>query len=158
MAFVDRVVQYPGRIKLTDTSDSSVLGVFDVERAEGNVVVEGSPLNANTLNAEVANIASGLVSDLTDAITVDANDNVTFRNLQAGTATVKITVAKTTVSVNVTFNQAFTKVPIVVCTPYATSPVGTTWSVANITTTGFTIYCYRTTVANVGFRWIAVSV
>lgn len=158
MAFVDRVVEFPARVKLTDSADSSVLGVFDVERQEGIVSVEGTALTAANLNAQVAEIAGGLVSDLTDAISVDANDNVTFRNLQAGNATVKITTAKTTVSVAVTFNQAFTKIPIVVVTPYATSPVGTNFSVANITTTGFTLYCYRSTIANVGFRWIAVSV
>ena len=157
MAFTNRVVEFPGRVTLTDVSTGTVLGTFDVTRAEGQVTSEGTALTAENLNSNIADAVQAGVDTITDAISIDANQNVGFRNLQSGNATVKITTAKTTMSVQVTFKEAFTKVPTVVCTPYATSPVGTIFSVANITTTGFTIYCYRTTVANVGFRWIAFT-
>lgn len=54
MAFIDRIVQYPGRIKLTDTG-GVVLGTYDVERAEGTVYGDGTLLNATNLNDQTTN-------------------------------------------------------------------------------------------------------
>jgi microcystin-dependent protein len=39
----DRSVQYPNRIKLTNVSNSQVLGTFDFEREPGTVTVPGTP-------------------------------------------------------------------------------------------------------------------
>lgn len=48
MAFTDRIVQYPGRVKLTPVSGQT--NVYDMEREEGTVSTEGTLLNANNLN------------------------------------------------------------------------------------------------------------
>lgn len=48
MAFVDRIVEHPGRVKLTPVSGQT--NVYDMEREEGTVSTEGTLLNANNLN------------------------------------------------------------------------------------------------------------
>lgn len=48
MAFIDRVVEHPGRVKLTNVSGD----VYDMERAEGEVYSDGTLLNANNLNQQ----------------------------------------------------------------------------------------------------------
>ena len=45
--FIDRVVQYPGRVKLTPTGTENE---YDMERAEGTVTTEGTRFNASTFN------------------------------------------------------------------------------------------------------------
>jgi len=45
--FKDRVVEYPGRMKLTPTSAD---GEYDVTMEEGTVTEEGTPLSAETFN------------------------------------------------------------------------------------------------------------
>ena len=52
MAFIDRVVENPGRYTLTNVDTGVVLGVFDIARAEGEVYDPGTLLNANNLNAQ----------------------------------------------------------------------------------------------------------
>lgn len=49
MAFIDRVVEHPGRVRLTMVEED----VYDVAREEGTVVEEGTPLDAEHLNAEM---------------------------------------------------------------------------------------------------------
>lgn len=46
--FTDRVVQYPGRVKMSPVSGQS--DTYDVERAEGTVTEEGTPFNADAFN------------------------------------------------------------------------------------------------------------
>lgn len=153
MAFTDRVVEYPNRYLLEDENGVQT-GPYTLIRDEGTVTAEGTPLNAANLNAEIG----GAITPITDAITIDDSQNVSFRNLQAGSVTMSGVQAKVIKSVNVTFPRAFTKKPIVNITLVATSPTGTQFSVANVTTTGFTIYAYRTTAANLSFQWQAVTV
>lgn len=50
MAFIDRVVDHPGRYKLINVDTREELGVFDLERDEGNIYEPGTLLNANNLN------------------------------------------------------------------------------------------------------------
>lgn len=50
MAFVDRIVEYPGRVRLTQVDDD----VFDLTREEGTVTEAGTPLDAAHLNSEIA--------------------------------------------------------------------------------------------------------
>ncbi len=50
MAFVDRVTEYPGRIKLTAVSGQT--DVYDVTRQEGEVYTAGTLLNATNLNKQ----------------------------------------------------------------------------------------------------------
>ena len=48
MAFVDRVVEHPGRVQLTNISGD----IYDMTRAEGTEYTEGTLLNATNLNAQ----------------------------------------------------------------------------------------------------------
>lgn len=48
MAFTDRVVEHPGRVKLTNVSGD----VYDMTRAEGEVYSDGTLLNALNLNTQ----------------------------------------------------------------------------------------------------------
>lgn len=50
MAFVDRVVEYPGRVKLTPVTGQS--NIYDMERAEGAEYTVGTLLNALNLNTQ----------------------------------------------------------------------------------------------------------
>lgn len=151
MAFTDRVVEYPGRVTLTDASDSSVLGTFDVTRDEGVVTDPGTPLNAANLNAEI----QGMIDTAISALTIDGNGNVAVRNMQSGRVNITPTAAKTVTSLNVTFPRAFTKTPFVTVSPITAGPNIVAVSVGSVTTTGFTMYLYRTTKVQTGINWIA---
>lgn len=48
---VDRVVQYPNRYKLIDTSTNKTLGTFDLYEEPGTVRVEGTPVDAALFNS-----------------------------------------------------------------------------------------------------------
>lgn len=48
MAFIDRVVEFPGRVQLTNVSGD----VYDMVRAEGDEYTEGTLLNATNLNQQ----------------------------------------------------------------------------------------------------------
>lgn len=50
MAFVDRVVDHPGRVRLTPVSGQS--DVYDMTREEGTVTQDGTLLNALNLNTQ----------------------------------------------------------------------------------------------------------
>lgn len=50
MAFVDRIVDFPGRVKLTPVSGET--DVYDMTREEGLVIEEGTLLNAANLNQQ----------------------------------------------------------------------------------------------------------
>ena len=147
MAFQDRIVEYPNRVTLTQVSGDT----YDIERAEGEVTQEGTPLNAENLNANIAEA----VANALGGITIDANGNVSFQNLQSGKVLVKPSAANTTTTVNVTFPTAFTKVPNVVVSNNGAAPNVTSVSAGAITTTGFTLYFYRTTKVNTYVSWIA---
>lgn len=49
MGLIDRIVEHPGRIQLTAVSGET--DTYDVTRAEGEVTQEGTPINAENLNA-----------------------------------------------------------------------------------------------------------
>lgn len=50
MSFTDRIVQYPGRVKMTPVSGQT--NVYDMTAQEGTVTTEGTLLNAANLNAQ----------------------------------------------------------------------------------------------------------
>ena len=52
MAFIDRVVENPGRYILTNADSGVVLGTFDLIRAEGEIYTTGTLLNALNLNTQ----------------------------------------------------------------------------------------------------------
>lgn len=70
MAFQNRQAEHLNRKKLivrdiTNDSNGNLESlIVDVERAEGKVSVEGTALNADTLNAEIRNIVESLNSGI----------------------------------------------------------------------------------------------
>lgn len=158
MAFVDRQVEYPNRYYLIDENGDQT-GPFTLVRDEGEVVEEGTPLTAENLNSEIsetANSAAGsAVARYNAALTIDASNNVRFRNLQSGTVVAKMSKAKTTVKAAVKFPKAFTKRPNVIVTPWTTVPSICQVAVSDVTTTGFNVYFYRTTKVNTTIFWMA---
>ena len=58
MAFTDRVVEHPGRVKLTNVSGD----IYDITPYEGEVTAQGTLLNAANLNKETQ--LDGSVEDL----------------------------------------------------------------------------------------------
>lgn len=50
MAFTDRIVEYPGRVKMTPVSGQT--NVYDMTREEGDVYEDGTLLNAANLNTQ----------------------------------------------------------------------------------------------------------
>ena len=79
-------------------------------------------------------------------------------NIQSGTGSVETTTAGSPAAVDITFPQAFSSTPIVVCTPRTEVP-GTTvkgMGVKDITTTGFKAYLTRGTTGTTNFNWIAI--
>lgn len=66
MGLVDRVVEFPGRVRLTPVPGEE--NVYDMTREEGQVTVMGTQLNAENLNE-----AFGLVyEDYTGTVTYEA--------------------------------------------------------------------------------------
>ena len=85
MAFVDRIVEHPGRIRLTMVDDD----VYDVTREEGTVTEPGTPLDAEHLNGE---IAQGVIDRfVTDSV---VKDNVSIAT-GATSGTVNVDASKT---------------------------------------------------------------
>lgn len=152
MAFADRVVQYPGRITLKNVADPNDVKTYDVARAEGEETNPGTPLNAENLNAEIADAVDAAMQEFD----IDANGNVKVRNIQCGKATVTVKAANTTYKKSVLFPQAFTSVPIVSATPVTGSPDKVSFGVTSISTTGFSITLNRTNVVNTIVNWIAM--
>lgn len=151
--FEDRVVEHPGRVVLTPVSGET--NTYDMTRAEGNVTEEGTPLNAENMNAQIRDMIEDALSKYDSAFSIDENGNVGFRNLQSGKATLKMKTANTTVKLNVKYPQEFTKAPNVVVTPRTKVPGNVSVGVYDITTTGFTIYMYRTNKADTIVNWMA---
>lgn len=158
MAFTNRQVEYPNRFVLYD-DEGNELGRYTLVRDEGEIIEEGTPLTADNLNAEITsasqNAASTAVARINQAVTIDASNNVSYRNMQSGTAKVTVKAAKTTYKQYVKFPKAFTKRPNVIVTPWTGAPQVCFVSVSDITTTGFNIYFYRTTKVDTSILWIA---
>ena len=70
MAFQNRQAEYLNRKKLIvrdtvkDSSGNISSLIVDVERAEGKVSVQGTPLDADTLNAEIRSAVQSMVSSV----------------------------------------------------------------------------------------------
>lgn len=87
--FTDRVVEFPGRVQLTEVSGQT--DVYDVERAEGAVTETGTPFNAATFNA--------IAQDILDKITEQA-DRITALENQATVKTVQVASSATAIPAN----------------------------------------------------------
>lgn len=152
MEFLDRLVQYPNRYTMTDSSGNT-LTVF-LDPAPGDVTQEGTMLNAENLNQGIKDIAV----EATGA-TADSAGNAQLNNLQCGNV-LALSKGKggKTVSVSVTFPRAFSATPVVVAVPVTSRPDGVRASVKNASPTGCTIYLYRSTAvgnSNTTVAWIA---
>lgn len=150
MAFIDRIVEYPGRYKLID-DEGNVLGVYTLERQEGEVSEEGTPLNATNLNTNI----NSLITSKMNGINIDANSNVKVRNIQSGSVSIKAS-AKSVASKTVTFPIRFTSAPKISVTPASSSPQSVHVSIASVTTTSFQIKLYRTSKGTTTVHWVAV--
>ena len=162
MAFIDRVVEHPGRFTLTNADTGEVLGTFDLTRAEGTITTEGTQLNAANLNQEISGAITQVTESIGDSIdsrlsafSIDANQNVTVRNIQRGTAKVSAKKNKV-ISKHVSFPKAFTAVPSVVIAPVSAAPNKISSSVKNVTTKGFDLCLYRSSDTDTSFCWVAV--
>ena len=60
----DRSVEFPGRMKMTDTITGDEY-IFDVERAEGNVDESGTPYNVANVLTDATAVALGLTAAAT---------------------------------------------------------------------------------------------
>lgn len=153
MAFTNRVVSEPNRYTLTDAEGNTKTVYLTPD--PGDVVTEGTPLNAENLNKEI----KALAQQATGA-KADSAGNLKCNNIQRGTVSMPTKGASgKTVSVAVKFKKAFSAAPTVVATPYATRPDGVNANVGEITTTGFNMYCCRSTAAgnkDTKVKWIAV--
>lgn len=67
--FVDRVVQYPGRVIMTPVAGEA--NTYDMSRAEGDVATEGTRFNAQTFNG----IADEIIQTADDNIITQAQLN-----------------------------------------------------------------------------------
>lgn len=155
MAFVDRVVQHPNRVKLTPVSGQT--NVYDMTRQEGTVTTKGTPLNASNLTKEINALIKTAMAKINGAINIDANNNVKVKNIQCGNVLIATAAqAKKTVSKHITFTTAFTSQPRVVATMRGGSPTSGSISIKGVTTTGFDVYAYRTTSIDTEVDWIAM--
>lgn len=153
MAFEDRLVEFPNRYTMTDASGNTST-VF-LEPDSGEVTQEGTLLNAENLNAEVAEIAQGATG-----VYADSNGDAHLNNLQCGrvVAPSKGNRGKT-VTVKVTFPKAFSATPVVIVTPLTARPDAVRASAKSTSTTGCTIYLYRSTAvgdSNTTVTWMAM--
>lgn len=162
MAFIDRVVEHPGRFTLTNADTGEVLGTFDFARAEGTVTTEGTQLNAANLNQEIADAVTQVTENLGDSIdsrlsafTIDANQNVGMRNIQRGRVLVSAKKNKVATK-HVNFPKAFTTIPSVTITPISSAPNKISCSVNNVTTKGFDLCMHRTSDTDTAFGWMAM--
>ena len=97
MAFTDRIVQYPGRVKMTPVSGQT--NVYDMTAQEGTVTTEGTLLNAANLNQQTqldsavleqfqsAGMAGQYQNDMSNALSFIINGAVIteYGNVQGGT-------------------------------------------------------------------------
>ena len=155
MAFVDRVVQHPNRVRLTPVSGQT--NVYDMTRAEGTVTTAGTPLNKKNLTNEIKSLISTAMAKVNAALTIDASGNVRMRNIQCGNVVISTAShSKENVKQHITFATAFTEQPRVVATMRGGAPTSGSISVKSVTTTGFDLYAYRTTNTNTEIDWIAM--
>lgn len=148
MAFQDRIVQYPGRVRLTQALNEEqaiIPDTYDMTRAEGTVTRAGTPLNAANLNAEIAAAVRAEMPDI-----------------QYGRLGAQNCPANAYTDFAITFPRAFNGTPVVTVT-IETNSTGVTMgsfmaSAHSRTTTGFTLRVYNntSTLRTPALMWIAV--
>lgn len=152
------------RIRLTSTTDASPTSTdhaFQIGPDNGaNLIVDGNEIMARSNGAASALTLTSPRSsaESEDLATAPAGAYVTkayTSSLTAGGLASVAAVANTVVSQTVSFGQTFPAAPNVTATPASTTPQQVQVGVGNITTTGFTLYTFRTTTATTGVQWTA---
>lgn len=151
MAFVDRLVEFPGRIQLIPVAGQT--NVYDVVRAEGTVTEEGTPLNADNLNANIIEQVNSLI----DPAIEEATGGFRVSEIQAGAVTVPLRNNSSVNSLSVRFPMAFSTTPKVVVCPVISNPNTVRWSLNGASLTSFTLRTYSTANVDVTFYWIAMA-
>lgn len=176
--FSDRVVQYPGRIKLTPVSGQE--NTYDVTRAEGTITTVGTPFNASTFNGLVAQIEDQIPDEMYYADIMDGESHIDCSVSPDALKRAIIDLAKRTIEVRhgyasigsvpangytdvyIAFSANMSGVPTVVCSLVSTSTAGAIGSLeaAAIETTesGFTARVFNagSTARSPGLNYIAV--
>lgn len=146
--FENRIVEFPGRIKLRDGTGTET-GPFTVVRDEGEVTEEGTAISAENLNSEITAqataVAEGLIS-------------TTVPEIRSGTETVRVRSKKTGVK-KISFKKAFSKIPDIAAVVVTSDPKAFRISVSGISTTSFTIHASnpKSSTATIRVSWIAVN-
>lgn len=153
MALEDRLVEYPNRYTMTDANGNTSTVFLDPD--PGEVEQDGTLLNAKNLTTEIEEIAQNATGAYSDSY-----GNAHFNNLQRGrvVAPSKGNRGKN-VSVKVTFPKAFSATPVVMVNPLTSRPDAVRASAKATSSTGFTLYLYRSTAvgdSNTSVDWIAM--
>ena len=83
--FSDRIVEHPGRIKLTPVSGET--DTYDVERAEGAVTQTGTPFNAETFNGIAQDLLDNTAEQIAALETTGTTDGWTWTKYSNGRMT-----------------------------------------------------------------------
>lgn len=155
MAFKNRVVEHPNRIKLVDAASGNVLGVFDMTAEEGVVTEEGTALTAENLNKEVQSQAKAIAENTANTAVSGAKTQLS--RIKRGT-TYKTVSGKKTTTMTVKYGTTMPGNAHVVVTPITGNPANIRVSVKSKGTTTFTVAIYNGTKkkAKIYFSWIAM--
>ena len=154
MAFENRIVEHPGRVVLSAVSGETDTYDIDYTSAEGEVTQEGTLMDADGMNEAVQD----LIDSAMNAFTISTNGTVSVKNIQVGVVSITPSAANTTTSKAFTFTEAFENVPVVMVLPRSRAPQEiTTYSVHDISTTGFTLYMRRSNRTQTQFMYLAVG-
>lgn len=151
--FRDRITEHPGRIKLIAVENEE--NTYDVQRAEGTVAVEGTPLTADNLNNEIAAEAAARAKDLL----ADAEETIkgTLPTIKRGRAVIAVKKGKTAKG-KISLGTTFKGKPIIVATPITSNPANTRVSILEITTSTVTLCIYNGSKIDkkISINWIAI--
>ena len=179
--FTDRIAEHPGRVKLTNTSNSAQQ-TYDVERAEGAVTEEGTRINAAAMNQILNQVIADTIGG--EPVTYDADsdeDNIesgmtieeTFARLQtilskllgvkieAGLTEEQSVSASSYLNFPITFTEDFTAMPILVATARnSTDTAGISACVLTGNSSSATIRVRNnnTSARTVKVEWIAIEI
>ena len=128
--FTDRVVQHPGRVKMTPVAGQT--NVYDVERQEGTVTERGTPFNAETFNG-IINAAHGFGTCNTAANVADKIvDCPGFQLFTGACISVRFNIANTSTAATMNVNGTGAK-PIRALMNDTAAPVGL-WKAGEVVT------------------------
>ena len=94
-------------------------------------------------------------SQITNAVSIDGNGNVHFKNLQVGIVTHTHATDESYVTTQVTFPTPFNGIPYVFADAYTTYPDANFCGISGVSATGFSITTYRRAAGSQGCRWLA---